>query len=108
MFYEFGKRDYFEGIDLCFDNNYYTQTLQESSKGDYYPFTVHSNCFSYDENDPEKKEVITIEGKPKFFTCKDSGYKLELKVEDFKLSNEYAKIKWPMRLPAMFLAVQFD
>ena len=86
IIFEFGKRDYWEGKDLCFDNNY-ALTLNDY-KGQDVPFTVHNNCWTYSPEDKLKKLVgNTVEGDPFFFTCHDSGYKLMLRVDDLKESN---------------------
>lgn len=39
IIFEFAKKDFFEGADMCFDNNAY-KTLDD------FPFVVNNNCWA--------------------------------------------------------------
>jgi len=100
----FGKRDAFDGYEVCFDNRQYGtggldgKSAQKTAWDT--PFTVFKNCFAA-AGEPNK---------PDFEACLHAGYVIGLEVQDVKREGADAGkdgYKFPVRKPAMFAEVEF-
>lgn len=102
--YEFGKREFFEGKELCFDNNF--ASYEDDYRGSDFPYTIHNNCYAYDYNeyddgfpkwvsnyllpqDMMKNVAGQALDRPFFFNCHQKGYIADLIVRDLKESNDF-------------------
>ena len=89
LIFEFAKKEFFEGKDMCFDNKPYLSSTDS-------PFVVNNNCYATGKSTQD------------FFKCHTQGYKVVLHVLDHKDANIEEKRPWPIRLPQMYLKVSFD
>lgn len=115
--YEFGKREFFEGKELCFDNNF--AAYKNDYRGDDFPYTIHNNCYAYKynlDNSGQPKwvsnyllpeDVTQSLTSPFFFNCHQKGYIMDLIIRDLKESNQFENIHWPMRVPTMYVQLDF-
>jgi len=86
IFFEFGKREFFEGKDLCFANEAYVPANYDP------PFVVNNNCYgpSWDDYWPTEQAASPEWGNPfDYWECHTKGYRVDLHVLDNPDANEY-------------------
>lgn len=96
IFFEFGKREFFEGKDLCFANEDYVPENIDP------PFVVNNNCYGPASDDWEDwpfeqrntrwraREASPETGNPwNYWDCHTEGYRVDLRVVDNPDANEY-------------------
>jgi len=92
IIFEFAKKEFFEGKDMCLDNLPYLTSTDS-------PFVVNNNCYS---------ALASGGSSPSFEKCHWQGYKLIFHVLDHQAANEEESRPWPMRLPQMYVKVSFE
>lgn len=109
IFFEFGKRETFEGKDLCFANEDYLSEHYDP------PFVVNNNCYG-PQHDPlwvEDSWVGKARGLPAdapgfdYWECHTEGYRVDLHVIDSAEANEYYMKVPKIREPYMWVQVDF-
>lgn len=94
IFMEFGKREMFEGRDLCFSNEEYIEDWNEP------PFVVNNNCYGPDG------PGVNLPGWD-YWECHTQGYRIDLHVLDNVQANEYYGKVLYLREPYMWVQVDF-
>jgi len=107
IWFEFGKRETFEGKDLCFSNDPYVYEWEEP------PFVVNNNCYGpsfdplwdqrYNPQGPEADTPAPYD----FWECHNEGYRVDLHVVDNADANEYYFKPRHIREPYMWVQVDF-
>jgi hypothetical protein len=105
IFFEFGKRETFEGKDLCFANEEYLDAMFDP------PFVVNNNCYGPDHDpqwnpdtrhDSHRGDDISAPGF-NYWECHHHGYRVDLHVIDNEEANEYYNKVRRIREPYMWV-----
>ena len=96
IFFEFGKRETFEGKDLCFSNEAYIEEWYDP------PFVVNNNCYG-----PDGFGYSAMRPGFDYWECHTEGYRVDLHVLDNEEANEYYGKVRKIREPYMWVQVDF-
>jgi hypothetical protein len=92
LFFEFGKRETFEGKDLCFSNEEYIPEWYDP------PFVVNNNCYG-----PDGMGVSADQPGFDYWECHTEGYRVDLHILDNEEANEYYGKYRKIREPYMWV-----
>lgn len=102
IFFSFGKREFFEGKDLCFANEEYISEEYEP------PFVVNNNCYGPSWDPKVMWNAGSAYADPHdFWECHTIGYRVDLHILDHAEANEYYLKPRTIREPSMWVQIDF-